>query len=40
MESVGIVEALQHQASEQRIDARSDFWLKRSAYLRAVGVEG
>jgi outer membrane protein TolC len=32
-------QVLQHQALEQRIDARSEFWLKRSAYLRAVGVE-
>jgi len=32
-------QVLHHQAMEQRIDARSDFWLKRSAYLRAVGVE-
>lgn len=32
-------QVLHHQALEQRIDARSDFWLKRSAYLRAVGVE-
>jgi len=30
---------LHHQALEQRIDARSEFWLKRSAYLRAVGFE-
>ncbi len=32
-------QVLHHQALEQRIDARSDFWLKRSAYLRAIGTE-
>jgi outer membrane protein TolC len=32
-------QVLRHQAMEQRVDSRSDFWLNRSAYLRAAGVE-
>jgi multidrug efflux pump subunit AcrB/outer membrane protein TolC len=32
-------EVLLHQAQDQRIDARRDYWLKRSAFLRAVGDE-
>ena len=30
-------EVLLHQAQDQRIEARRDDWLARSAYLRAVG---
>ncbi len=30
-------EVLVHQAQDQRIEARRDYWLARSAYLRAVG---
>lgn len=29
-------EVLKHQAEDRRIDARSDYWQKRAAYLRAV----
>jgi outer membrane protein TolC len=30
-------EVLLHQAHDQRIDARRDYWLARAAYLRAIG---
>ena len=30
-------EVLLHQAQDQRIDVRRDYWLARAAYLRAVG---
>lgn len=32
-------EVLLHQAQDDRIEARREYWLKRSAYLRAIGRE-
>jgi hypothetical protein len=32
-------QVLHHHALEQRIDARADLWLRRSAFLRSAGVE-
>jgi hypothetical protein len=38
----GALEAqvLRQQAVDHQVDARGDYWLKRSAYLRAVAREG
>ena len=30
-------QVLRHQAQDRMMDARSDYWIKRSAYLRSIG---
>ena len=32
-------EALRQTALERQVDARGDYWQKRSAYMRAIGAE-